>query len=251
MKKIIKKTINKNSINVIFYLIVFFFIFFILYIVTRPDFNILVIGQSNSTLSGQIDSKNTSFNTFPNKRIFFRNKNMPTYESAFSMQKVPLISYYFALNHFKKEGIPIKIFSGGEGSTKILNWSNKPTSKINNIFKIYDNKPDLIIWWQGESDALNTNFSEKSYLHYLNLLLEKIYVEYGEVPFIMIGLQKYEEENENWKKIRLIQKKLSRRYNHVIYVDTFDTTLMSLHPVLDYKKISKRMYEKYKLYELE
>jgi hypothetical protein len=167
------------------------------------------------------------------------------------MQKVPLISYYFALNHFKEEYRPIKIYSGGEGSTKILQWSNKQTSIINNIFKIYDNKPDLIIWWQGESDALNTNFSEKSYKHYLNLLLEKIYVEYGDVPLIMIGLQKYEEENENWKKIRLIQKQFGKRYNHVIYVDTFDITLMSLHPVLDYKKISDKMYESYNLNKLK
>ena len=172
---------------------------------------------------------------------------MSNYHSAFSMQKVPLISYYFSLNHFKEENRRINIFLGGVGSTTILQWSNENNSMIDNIFKIYDKKPDLIIWWQGESDALDTNFSEKSYKHYLNLLLEKIYIEYGNVTLIIIGLQKYEEENENWKKIRLIQKQFSEIYSHVIYVDTFDVTLMSLHPVLDYKKISDKMYESYKL----
>ena len=264
--------LNKISINIIFCLVVFFFIFFIFYITTRPDFNILVIGQRNSALSGQIDSKTHSYFS---KNIFFRNKNLidsyekgidvkkgetltdyskrnniPNYKSAFEMQEVPLISYYFALNHFKKEGRPIKIFSGGQGSTKILNWSNKPTSIINNIFKIVDNNPDLIIWWQGESDAMDDNFIEKSYKHYLNLLLEKIYLEYGQVPMIMIGLQKYEEENDNWKKIRLIQKQFSERYDHVMYVETIDITFMSLHPILDYKKISDKIYESYSSYKL-
>ena len=280
--------LNKISINIIFYFLLSFFIFLILYITTRPDFNILVIGQSNSALSGQIDS-----NIPPHfsKNIFFRNKilidsyersikdfkphdageflkfldvkkgetltdyskriNIPNYKSAFTMQEVPLISYYFALNHFKNENRPIKIFSGGQGSTKIMNWSNKPTSIINNIFKIEDNKPNLIIWWQGESDAMDANFNEKSYKYYLNLLLEKIYVEYGEVPLIMIGLQKYEEENANWEKIRLIQKQFSERYNHVIYVETFDVTFMSLHPILDYKSISKKMYESYSSYKMK
>ena len=280
--------LNKISINIIFYFLLSFFIFLILYITTRPDFNILVIGQSNSAMSGQIDS-----NIPPHfsKNIFFRNKilinsyersikgfkpydageflkfldvkkgetltdyskriNIPNYKSAFTMQEVPLISYYFALNHFKNENRPIKIFSGGQGSTRILSWSNKSTSIINNIFKVYDNKPDLIIWWQGESDAMDADFDENSYKHLLNLLLEKIYVEYGEVPFIMIGLQKYEGQNENWKKIRLIQEQFSERYDHIMHVETFDITLMSLHPILDYKKISDRMYESYSSYKLK
>ena len=55
-----KIKINKKSIYVIFSLIALFLIFIILYLnylTARYDFNILVIGQSNTTLSGKIDSK--------------------------------------------------------------------------------------------------------------------------------------------------------------------------------------------------
>jgi hypothetical protein len=170
--------------------------------------------------------------------------NVETGEVAFAFSR-----------HMLKNGRPVALLHASRGGTQIKAWLDGGGCREQFVRPYEKYQVDGILWWQGESDALDID--GKSYERYgkdFKRLVEEYRRAFGDVPFIYVTLQKYcsklknyeipqqgykADEPRNWTLCRELQSEALEIPN-VFAVDTSDITFGDLHPKYSYDEIGKR-----------
>lgn len=209
----------------------------------------LAIGQSNMALEADFVEivKNRYLGLTRNQRNFvyriggFR-KEMPEiqWSKIDSLHSFPALPGLFCMLH----GYKTSIIVAAEGSTSINDWApggrchahmakNMPTEKI-----------DGIIFWQGETDAMNGNHD---YYNAMVKLFEDLLTRFGRIPIIVITLQPaipetiyqklkyylnpFDQWDTNWERIRIDQVKASLCFDTIVAIEGRWSTRL-IHPPL-------------------
>ncbi len=153
-------------------------------------------------------------------------------------------------------GHPVALFNATRGGTMIEGWLPNGREWNDRILPYIAQKIDGVLWWQGESDALDgTGEAQKAYQGRLESFITEIRAQFGPVPFIIIKLQRYDAsltasqigepgavftEPDYWTAVRQAQIVVAEKLLNVLTVETEDITNGEVHPTYAYAEIGKR-----------
>lgn len=150
---------------------------------------------------------------------------------------------------------PITILIAAQGSTRISCWRANGACFDASVTPYTDKQIEGIVYWQGESDGLGNTYP--SYGENLAALIVEYRAVFGEVPFYMIEMQRYNPLTDNaakpgdvfdepiaWSTVREGQYDvLASDLKYIYLVHTTDITYGAIHPIPVYDKIAERLGE--------
>ncbi len=145
----------------------------------------------------------------------------------------------FAKAHFNHNSVPVGLIPCAHGATSIAQWqpllSDDTTLYAATIARIRDlgGRVAGILWFQGESDAMGTDWS--SYATHLTTLLEAFRADLGQpdLPFLYVQIGRYvtkptPELIAGWNAVREAQRCWVKKQHHAAMVSAIDLELDDL-----------------------
>lgn len=167
------------------------------------------------------------------------------------------VAFAFARERFTKER-PVALLNATWGGTRIEDWLRGGKCYGNRIEPYKGLHVDGILYWQGESDALNyTGDTWRTYGTSFKTLIHQYREMFGAVPFVFVTLQRYDrslsatavarpgatlDEPIEWRTCREGQLEAVSLPN-VHAVRTADITNGEVHPTYAYAEIGRRAAE--------
>lgn len=151
----------------------------------------------------------------------------------------------------------IRVFAAAADGTTISCWQEWGSCYAAYIAPLVDSGLSIkgVIWWQGESDALNSNEAYELELErFFNTLRDKFNNQ--ELRIVIVGLQKYCanweyfdtpeptcSESESWRNIQTAQRHVADEDPYVEMTDASFFTNGELHPKYAYTSIAENLAE--------
>lgn len=195
----------------------------------------IAAGQSNMAIGATFDNADIATIT-PSGLRTFHNGDFPALPALFSL----------AMKDRGKEIIlaPIAI-----GSTSISCWQiDSPCFEGAKFLR--GQKISGIIWWQGESDALDCSgeFANAYEARFSKMIADWRAYFGSEIPFYVVELGIYPTSHGDfipctqdlWEQVKSAQVEVANMPN-VFLVNTDDITYGDIHPTLAYPEIARRL----------
>ena len=151
-------------------------------------------------------------------------------------------------------GKPVSIINASRGGTTIDGWLPGGREWGERITPYIGQQITGVIWWQGESDALNGSYP--AYEANLTAFIGALRSEFGQIPVIIVRLQRYDAsltaeqagtpgavftEPDYWRAVQDAQEAVAAKLAKTYIVDISGITHGEVHPTYAYGEIGRRI----------